>query len=1155
MQVENYSVREFPVYEFDSEYKIVNKFIFNYETDMITPELSVFDLQILISNYMGIPVEKQFITSNLSIGNSLTHVFINKHTGDVVQVVIRDVINGVNKGVTSNKNPYPTLSNLHSIRFKYPTEQLLISVKELYVISLDRIRHLLDDNTMRILFPISASVETAPEEIEFNVIRNRQVFKESINFLFFDFPLSEKSDIIDYSFDKIEYDYNIHLKGGEIERISLPVLFDTIRLDDRIQIASIKFYQDGKERYVYKYHKDVSDASRLITSHLLEPEINQVKILVNIDTYSVGVITVNNMGYIRVIITYQHVPKHENVPVDTIKVMDSIVYKLFENPKNKVIRNITIRLNIMRLIGNYGISMERLKLFILKYFGIYFTVSDKFISNDNINRHTNLFLDYNDRLIHVTNNYIRIEKTEYFPEAFAIAEIVSKIMIAYIHTIDNNSNDTIDTTNSLLSKMREWYHATFIMAETGTDEFIRVNKLKRLQNVDPVLFNYHKGREEEEITPYSVVCQKNAQPLVLQSKQEVEDFKSKNPDFTYALPIRNKTIPDVTNYYVCNNHPYLYPGLIEPIKHPDGFCMVCCKKKDPRIPGSKNYKIMQKCLKLERGEGSVSETTDTSKSIANKYYVRQKFTPSKILNQGNLQMLPPLLDSLFNDPEDYVLNNTNTLQRPSKIYVLMGTDNNESILSAIITSFVRVYGKFNTEVMMKIMLDQVNADYNVFMNSTDIEKISYLETISGVNIVIIDYDTETDEISFVTSSSVTDTINNLTKVNSSTCIIVRSMDSRSMYYFPLINMNLHLDQHDTVEFRFDHNDKAVRAIVEILNNLIETSDLKKDEHPNLIQLGRIMNENEKYQITKQILDETGRVSDVVINDKFIFPVVKSIPSESYEYYEESNISNGNVVKFWTLVEFMRSIGNKLSVKHIVIDPDYNENTAVGVILNTGFTCKIKPEEINEGMLSIIKKEPKIKRMFNFKMSSNSNSSSTITAYPTDEIDNYKAVDEIYWAMLMTLNRDRDKVRDKIRDKIRDKVEVGDEVGEEVTSTELTDSIDHILRDYFNDLVKIVPDSHKYKLNDNYNLRKTCTDNTDGNFVITNQCDNSGKLVIRRSDYENAINRMSISYTSNQLWRFKVFHTKLDSIREVDRFSKFDDEILVDLTTSIVHITH
>src|SRR5690606_14553694 len=153
---------------------------------------------------------------------------------------------------------------------------------------------------------------------------------------------------------------------------------------------------------------------------------------------------------------------------------------------------------------------------------------------------------------------------------------------------------------------------------------------------------------------------------------------------------------------------------------------------------------------------------------------------------------------------------------------------------------------------------------------------------------------------------------------------------------------------------------------------------------------------------------------------------------------------------------------------------------------------------------------KIKRMFNFKMNSSSNNNSTITTYPIDEIDNYKAVDEIYWAMLMTLNRDRDKVRDKIKE------EVEVRVGDEITSTELTASIDHILRDYFNDLVKIVPDSHKYKLNDNYNLRKTCTDSTDGNFVITNQCDNSGKLVIRRSDYENAINRMSISYTSNQL---------------------------------------
>ena len=48
-------------------------------------------------------------------------------------------------------------------------------------------------------------------------------------------------------------------------------------------------------------------------------------------------------------------------------------------------------------------------------------------------------------------------------------------------------------------------------------------------------------------------------------------------------------------------------------------------------------------------------------------------------------------------------------------------------------------------------------------------------------------------------------------------------------------------------------------------------------------------------------------------------------------------------------------------------------------------------------------------------------------------------------------------------------------------------------------------------------------------AITNQCDSSGKLVIRRSDYENAINRMSISYTNNQLWNLK-YSTKLDSIR-------------------------
>ena len=91
-----------------------------------------------------------------------------------------------------------------------------------------------------------------------------------------------------------------------------------------------------------------------------------------------------------------------------------------------------------------------------------------------------------------------------------------------------------------------------------------IKKLKKLQEVDPDLYNMRKYGSDKL---YTVLCQEPRQPLIYANKNEAPKNAVEYKNFTTGK----------SAYYVCEQeHPIL--SFITGI-HPMGYCLPCCKKK------------------------------------------------------------------------------------------------------------------------------------------------------------------------------------------------------------------------------------------------------------------------------------------------------------------------------------------------------------------------------------------------------------------------------------------------------------------------------------------------------------------------------------------------------------------------------------------------
>lgn len=158
---------------------------------------------------------------------------------------------------------------------------------------------------------------------------------------------------------------------------------------------------------------------------------------------------------------------------------------------------------------------------------------------------------------------------------------------------------------------------------------ITQKKLAKLNASDPVLYKFVKIDQHGDKKIYPVTCQQPKQPVIF-SAQEFDQLSAaerkhlvKYWNYTYSEPA----------YYRCPSADYPHLGFQVDV-HPNGFCLPCCQKLDPRTKP-----FYSKCMSHE-------DTDVTKDSRPNRHIFLYRDSP---LDEGRLGHVPAIARYLAND--------------------------------------------------------------------------------------------------------------------------------------------------------------------------------------------------------------------------------------------------------------------------------------------------------------------------------------------------------------------------------------------------------------------------------------------------------------------------------------------------------------------------
>lgn len=169
-------------------------------------------------------------------------------------------------------------------------------------------------------------------------------------------------------------------------------------------------------------------------------------------------------------------------------------------------------------------------------------------------------------------------------------------------------------------------------------------EIKLLKETDNVLFNYdhlYKTKSGSKLKPYSKVCQAGMQPIPM-TNQALKKWNKYKEGETPVLHYSNKTKPSEGDVnYVCPYRVYKYPGFQRYDRHPKGYCLPCCRKKNfLDNQDSMAYRRYAECVKT----GQIPSKLDRRRAL-NKKYIKGygKIGP------GRYSWLPDQLMKIFNE--------------------------------------------------------------------------------------------------------------------------------------------------------------------------------------------------------------------------------------------------------------------------------------------------------------------------------------------------------------------------------------------------------------------------------------------------------------------------------------------------------------------------
>jgi hypothetical protein len=158
-----------------------------------------------------------------------------------------------------------------------------------------------------------------------------------------------------------------------------------------------------------------------------------------------------------------------------------------------------------------------------------------------------------------------------------------------------------------------------------------------------ILFNYdhlYKTQSGRKLKPYSKVCQAGMQPIPM-TESALKKWKKYKEGETPVLKYSNKTKSGQDLFYVCPYSVYKYPGFQRYDRHPKGYCLPCCRKKNfLENPDSMAYRRYIECVKTGKIPVKIER-----KRIAQKMYIKNygKAGPNRY------SWLPVKLMNIFNE--------------------------------------------------------------------------------------------------------------------------------------------------------------------------------------------------------------------------------------------------------------------------------------------------------------------------------------------------------------------------------------------------------------------------------------------------------------------------------------------------------------------------
>jgi len=970
---------------------------------------SLYDIKLLIYYLLNVPIENQYLYSSnypslfYSYQNITTLEYINTNIEEIINDSNIKYFNNIpiDFDIINNRNSY----KITTYEKNSYINNVIDSILELDLIILDELildKELLnseiqkDDELLNILY--SGFIEKFFPYYDDNLfllyLNKENKYIEYPNLKIKSSNIIDKCDKISeiFSYKNIKLNISKYPRKfiyqissyNNIKNINLQDIFNNIEIIKIPNLKKIELQLLNDDKYIYfnkiniinninnleasqKLYINNKNYNSLLNSNYLNNK-NIVLFVYNIinDKYEINELIYIildeyfNIFIINNINTYNILDDkiYEKIIIDNINIFLLNLYKNKIISKKKEINKLNLQLISFdyQIILNENIGNQEFQKLInniKEYENIDFY---KILNIDNINNILELelnkinyllksidinLLEYTNNFYQFYSNYILSEKYSKLLYTTKI-NIVNRIKDIKIELINFNS----DEYNNIYPIILFLLHNILSNKSKTNNIIVSTNKLKKLKEIDPVLYNINKKNTNNL---YSRKCQSSQQPEIATEK-EIKSKKIQNYikywNFTTGEPI----------YYYCDSKKFPTVKFLTNL-HPNNYCIPCCKKKsldDVKIK-SKYVDIHKECLQNYIYDKKKSIIDEKSRYIMN-------YSSKIIIENLRLMQIPDTLNKLFikyydlsdegrdTDLNYYILGlnqDTTNITNLGILHILafildkklfdtieiikdLFIKDNNFIKFIYNSNLLNYYNStkdfliiFNNLFQNKILLKDLNYEFNEW-NELFIDIAKYL----GYIFIIFEEDENLNLIIPPNIKFVNEYI--YSNENYKFVFLIKRNYKNKFLYYPIIRTN-YLEYYNSNKFYnkfYFYNDNIVNIIKQIVKKSLNSNQNNLSLNLNIIE--EFILENKYYKILKYFINQKFEIYAILLEKEikskkeYIYLIINK-QKVINEYYSNKNINKlleFNYIKIGTyniklnnILEFIKDYNKYIYLKN------------------------------------------------------------------------------------------------------------------------------------------------------------------------------------------------------------------------------------------------